>query len=435
MRMSTTDPATGVVEALDHIALERRRSEMPLFVISLILGVLLWLAIIVVIVATFPIGLWVALYVVVVAAIFFFVQVGFVTHVRGNAVRLGPDQLPQLYARVCRIAARMGIKRVPDTYVMQANGALNALAARFIWSNMIVLYSHLLEACGDSEAAKDMIIGHELGHVRAGHLRWRWLLLPSRIVPFMGRALSRAREYTCDRLGLVAAGDKEGALLGLTILAAGGTFARDVNRQAMVNQRRNLNTGWMTIGQWMAMHPTLAKRISALDPASSIDLPSGAAGALRALSIFAGILVVLAAGVFVTVRGTQFSPLRQLMSFALGLNQGLFSSENDRYSSDSESSSDEYTIPKDAPAQLQAAFKTLSAFLDDEVSKGHDLPGDYTELSDRWSEVKKDPMPVDPYDGYEIGYELSDNGYTLWSSGPDGESGTDDDIEYQGGGK
>jgi hypothetical protein len=45
--------------------------------------------------------------------------------------------------------------------------------------------------------------------------------MPAMFIPFVGGALSRARDYTCDRYGRAAAGDEEGALLGLTILAAG----------------------------------------------------------------------------------------------------------------------------------------------------------------------------------------------------------------------
>ena len=164
---------------------------------------------------------WVAMF----GAFVFLGHVLFITHVRGSGVRLGPDQLPELHARVTTIAGSIGLERVPDVYLMQAGGALNALATRLFGTNFVILFSDLLDACGDNEAARDMIIAHELGHVKAGHVRWHWLLLPSMLVPFLAGALSRAREYTCDRFGLAGAGDLDGALLGLTILAAGGPQA------------------------------------------------------------------------------------------------------------------------------------------------------------------------------------------------------------------
>jgi Zn-dependent protease with chaperone function len=204
-------------------------------------------------------------------------HLGFVSHVRGNAVRLGPDQFPELHERVTLLAQRMGLERVPEAYLMQAGGSLNAFATRFLRSNMIVLFSDLLEQCGDNEAARDMIIAHELGHIRAGHLRWRWLIAPSLIVPFLGMALSRAREYTCDRIGAAGAGDRDGALLGLTILAAGGRYAPLVNREAFVAQRAAFATGWMTIGEWLSSHPPLAKRMVAIDPSLGVGRPASSA--------------------------------------------------------------------------------------------------------------------------------------------------------------
>ena len=68
----------------------------------------------------------------------------------------------------------------------------------------------------------------------------------------MGKALSRAREYTCDRYRLAAAGNLDGALTGLTILAAGPKHGPRVNRQACRGQRKEMNTGWMTLAQWLS---------------------------------------------------------------------------------------------------------------------------------------------------------------------------------------
>ncbi len=216
--MSTNDAA-----ALPPIPLRRVHGETALLVISLVISILLWASLALLAVASPGIGVVVLLYLLVIGAVYFIARVGLVTYVRGNGARLGPEQFPEIHQRVAVIAARMGMKRVPAAYLMQAGGALNALAARFIWRSMIVLYSDLIEACGDNAAARDMIIGHELAHVRAGHLRIRWLLFPSMIVPFLAPALSRAREYTCDLAGSAAAGDKDGAVRGLAILSGSDT--------------------------------------------------------------------------------------------------------------------------------------------------------------------------------------------------------------------
>ena len=159
-----------------------------------------------------------------------------------------------------------------------------------------MLYSDLLEACGDDEAARDMIIAHELGHLKAGHVKVRWLMAPAMFVPFLGTALSRAREYTCDRYGLAGAGDRSGALLGLTILAAGGKHAPAVNRRALARQREDLATGWLTIGEWFGTHPPLSKRIAALDPALVEGSTVPVSGRVRALAIIAAFVAVVVVG-------------------------------------------------------------------------------------------------------------------------------------------
>jgi Zn-dependent protease with chaperone function len=223
------------------ITIEPWPGERPLFLLALLVSLALWLL------ATITvIGL---VYGAIFGLFFFVMHLAFVAYVRGNAVRLGPDQFPEIHSTVVRLAGRIGLDPVPEAYLMQAGGSLNAFATRFLRTHMVVLFSDLLEACGDNTAARDMIIAHELGHVHRGHLKWHWVLLPAHLIPFLAQALSRAREYTCDRYGLAGAGSTEGALLGLAILSAGGTHGPLVNRRVFVAQRGALNTGWMTIGE------------------------------------------------------------------------------------------------------------------------------------------------------------------------------------------
>ena len=279
----------------DVVDVERWPSEVPLLLLCIIFSLLVYLVLFFSV-----IGLVYAAF----FAVFFFVaHAVLMAYIRGSAVRVGPQQFPELHRRVEEIADRLGMEEVPAAYLMQAGGALNAFATRFLGLNVIVLYSDLLEACGDNLAARDMIIAHELGHIRAGHLRFRWLIAPASLMPFLGTALSQAREYTCDRYGLVGAGERGGALMGLTILAAGGRHAARVNQQELARQREDLNTGWLTIGEWLSTHPPLARRLAALEPALVADRPRLYAGRVRAL-VIVGLLVglVLGGGVYAALK-------------------------------------------------------------------------------------------------------------------------------------
>lgn len=39
---------------------------------------------------------------------------------------------------------------------------------------------------------------------------------------------------------------------------------------------------------------------------------------------------------------------------------------------------------------------------------------------------------MDPFDGLDYGYDAAAGRYRLWSSGPDGEPGTEDDLSLEG---
>lgn len=364
-------------------------TERPLFALNLVVAAILWLVSIFSIVGMvygFAIGIFL-----------FVLHLGFIAHLRGSGIRVTAEQLPEIHAAMVRLSARFGMQNVPETYVIHGGGALNALATRFAGREIVVLFSELLEACDGNDAARDMIIAHELGHLHRGHLRWQFLLAPALMVPFLGSALSRAREYTCDRYGLAGAGDRDSALFGLTVLAAGGRFARRVDRRAFVSQQANLETGLMTLGQWFSTHPPLVKRLAQIDPSLMTGVPNHA-GALRAVAIVGAVLVpMLMTGVasVVLMRGAA---LRGSANSHLG-----------------------YAPPPREVAErlVRDDFARIAAFIEAEVAAGRALPWDADELYARWRAAHPgEPELLDPYDGMWYGYEQKGEHFRIWSTGP-----------------
>jgi Zn-dependent protease with chaperone function len=194
----------------------------------------------------------------------FVAQAMLIAYIRGDAVKLSPDQLPHLHQRVVEAAGKLEMKKVPEAYVLQAGGALNAFATKFIGRNFIVLFSDLVDACDPEGKEIDAIIGHELGHLALGHLRWLTVLAPARFLPWLGAAYSRACEYSCDRCGMEVAGDLHSACRGLSVLAAGGKLSRQVNLNASIAQAQETGGFWTSIYELNASHPFLPKRIAAL---------------------------------------------------------------------------------------------------------------------------------------------------------------------------
>jgi Zn-dependent protease with chaperone function len=387
--------------------IERSPNEQPLFAVVVMFSLFIWFGIIVSI-----IGL---IYVAFLGVFFFVAHMVFVGHIRGSGVKLTPDQFPELYDVVVNMSVEMGMDP-PEAYIIQSGGALNALATRFLSSNMIVLYSDLLEACGDNSGARDMIIAHELGHLRCGHLRWRLLTLPGLMIPFLGSALSRAREYTCDRFGLAGAGNVNDAMRGLTILAAGPVYGARVSMEAFARQREDVNTGFMTLAEWLSTHPPLSKRIAALHPPLMQLGHESARGSLRALGILVAVFVLIVGG-----------------TTALVGVMGVMSNFTEQLASSVTTDAIQPVDPTEATQRVQADFKRLSAFIEEQWGITGLWPESMEQIRETWVVVQPDEeLPIDPFDGFDYGYMLEGTTYWIWSSGPDGDSGTDDDIAYEG---
>jgi Zn-dependent protease with chaperone function len=419
--------------------IERWPTEVPLFLLSVLVSIPIWIGLIVSIVGF--------VYLCFIALFLFAVHLGFVAHVRGSGVRVGPEQLPELDARVQRLAHDMGIAKMPAIYVVQAGGTLNALATKFLRSHIVVLFAELLDACGDDEAARDMIIAHELGHIHAGHLAWRWLIAPSMLVPLLPQALSRAREYTCDRYGVRGAGNLQGAVHGLVILAAGPKQADRVNRTAFVKQDSDLQTGWMTIGSWFATHPPLARRVAAVDPGLGSAVTPSNRGMLRAFAILGSLFVPLVVAIAVLAwklphmglfkppdatiaRGSDPAPGHAAVTARAVAPHGTEPAAQEG-SADDETEAERPAPPLEEGKKRAAQdFVRIARLIEAERSAGRPIPWNDQALQRLWAERESGPFPEDPFDGTPYGYDRNASDYLLFSVGPDREVGTADDLVF-----
>ena len=190
--------------------------ERPLFVISLIISLLFWLGLVL---GTLGVAL---VYVLFFFVIYLFAQSGLISYLKGTAVRITPQQFKDLSERVQACCRKLGMERVPEAYLLHGDGIFNAFATRFLGRNFIVLYADVVDALEAHPGAINFYIGHELGHVHRKHLLWGPVLFPAGILPILGAAYSRAREYTCDFYGLACCEDPQDATRGVAALAAGG---------------------------------------------------------------------------------------------------------------------------------------------------------------------------------------------------------------------
>lgn len=187
----------------------------------------------------------------------------FVGQLRGNGVKVSAQQFPDVHEAVRRLSREMGLAAVPDVYVTQAGGLLNAFALRFLGRNFVVLFADVVEiARAEGQQALEFVICHELAHHHRKHTSRRILLLPSMWVPFLGTAYSRACEYTCDAFGAHYCPD--GAVDGLLVFSAGKMLYKEVDASVFAQQVQTEQGFWVWFAEKLSSHPNLPKRVAAV---------------------------------------------------------------------------------------------------------------------------------------------------------------------------
>jgi Zn-dependent protease with chaperone function len=163
--------------------------------------------------------------------------------IRGSAVRLSRRQFPDIYSVKKAFAHRLDLRRDPEIYLMSGNGTLNAFAASTFGYDFVVIHSELFSNTYErNKEALAFIIGHELGHLRLGHTRLWYQLSTAYVdrIPLLGKFLSRAKEFSCDRHGAYLAPRGE---QGLVLLAAGRYVYKEADFGELQEQAKVFRAG------------------------------------------------------------------------------------------------------------------------------------------------------------------------------------------------
>ncbi|MGW4242424.1 M48 family metallopeptidase [Nocardia sp. NPDC004722] len=185
---------------------------------------------------------------------------------RVNGVKMSPTQFPEGYRMVQEAAMRFGMKKVPDAYVVLGNGQINAFASGHGFRRFVVVYSDLFEIGGAARNpdALAFIIGHEVGHIAAGHVSyWRQLgMFAGGYIPILGSSLIRAQEYTADNHGFC--NRPHGAPTAMQTLAGGKYLNNLVGFDEMADRAAQEKGFFVWIINAMSSHPVLTWRMWAL---------------------------------------------------------------------------------------------------------------------------------------------------------------------------
>ncbi|PZX02925.1 Zn-dependent protease with chaperone function [Psychrobacillus insolitus] len=235
----------------------RSSREKTYFIISIIFSSLLYIF---AIASLFGIAI-----LLIILALLLYVNAIMLGSIRGNGIRISEKQFPDVYERVVSLSSKMDLKKVPDVFVINSEGAFNAFATRFLGRNMVVIYSEVFELAREhGEAELDFIIAHELSHVKRRHVWKNILIMPAQFIPFLSQAYSRSCEYTCDREAAYYIQNGAAAKHALTILGVGKKLYTEVNENAYLEQIHTESNVAVWLSEILSSHPLLPKRIQAV---------------------------------------------------------------------------------------------------------------------------------------------------------------------------
>lgn len=200
-----------------------------------------------------------------VPALVFFARGQLYAKQRVNGVRISASQFPEAHGMVVDAAREFGMPEPPDAYVVAGNGQINAFASGHGFRRFVAVHSDLFEVgvrLGDPDALR-FVIGHEVGHIAAGHASfWRQLgISVANIIPGIGSTLSRAQEYTADNHAYEFC--PEGRE-GLRVLAAGKYLYGAVDFHE-ISDRADTDHGlFVMLVNLLSSHPINTWRFAAL---------------------------------------------------------------------------------------------------------------------------------------------------------------------------
>ncbi|MBW3085005.1 Protease HtpX [Austwickia sp. TVS 96-490-7B] len=189
-----------------------------------------------------------------------------------NGVEITPRQLPEVYQVYSELAQEMGfgdaagLNAIPQLYVVNGNGTINAFASKCALSKAyIVINSDLLDLAtmyGDYHALR-FVMAHELGHIRCRHVSlWRLLLIPVASLLYVNQSITRAQEYTADRVASYYVPDGAEAMIALY---AGKHVSRYIDMDAYFESvQRHEVSWWLRIVNLFADHAVGFRRLDAL---------------------------------------------------------------------------------------------------------------------------------------------------------------------------
>ncbi len=197
------------------------------------------------------------------------------------SIRVSENNYPEIYAKVLEYSYLLGWRKPPEVYVQQMNGEMNAFTCWVPGRIFIQLNAEIVDIAYMEHKDFDtlfFVMAHEFGHAYLHHVQlyytfWNTFVnfLPVIGPYFLMPLLERSREYSADRVAQALTGGKN-QIDCMMLLAAGRHAYKYTNvydYMAWVDKRRyNIIERFARfIVNMIASHPIMPYRTAAiLDP-------------------------------------------------------------------------------------------------------------------------------------------------------------------------
>lgn len=187
--------------------------------------------------------------------------------VKASSVKITLNNFPEVYQLIFSYAQRLGMEKVPDAYIMQQSGVLNAFSAFIPHRQYIMINTEVFEVAYREHQdlnALSFIIAHEISHIYYGHatLHYNLPIWFSMNFPLFGQIASRTREYSCDRLAQRLT--NYDGLDAMLMLMVDRHLYKMIDKQDYVDQTLNERGFFLWLVNLISTHPIMPKRIRAL---------------------------------------------------------------------------------------------------------------------------------------------------------------------------
>jgi Zn-dependent protease with chaperone function len=175
-----------------------------------------------------------------------------------GSLKLGPDQVPEVWAMHRAACARLDLPEIPDVYLTQF--PITNAAAIGADRPIVLVNSRTIELLDDEELRT--VLGHEAGHILSDHVMYRTALmillaigvrglplmagLPLLAVKYALLEWFRASELSCDRAATLV--NRDPLVTSRTLMVmAGGVRSKKLNLDTFLkqaNEYEEWEPGW-----------------------------------------------------------------------------------------------------------------------------------------------------------------------------------------------